>query len=68
MFDPQNMAAVTADELYEFIKDKKLTERNGNVMHSFYYVDEDGNDIAYQRTSSWGGRGVYMINPEFLNK
>lgn len=64
MIDPDDMKKVTELELVKFIEGKNLSMRNGNVMHSTFWIDENGVEVAYERTSSWGAPGIFMIKEQ----
>jgi len=55
------MKEVTEKEFYDFMKSKLVSKIQGDVFHSYYYVDEDNIKIAYMETSSWGAETIYKI-------
>lgn len=55
------MIQVSKQVFNNFLKDKETTVIQGDSFHSNYWLDEDGNKIAYMASSSWCIDVVYMI-------
>jgi len=56
------MTQVDEKEFREFLTGKLYERVPGDITHSVYYIDLDGNKIAYMETSSYGAPDLYMIN------
>jgi hypothetical protein len=62
---------VDKERFYKFIETHNLKMVEGDIFHSHYYVNEDGEKLAYRATSSWNPNVIYKImgeeNEETLN-
>lgn len=61
------MVQVSKQVFNDFLKDKKTTVTQGDYFHSNYWLNEEGNRIAYMATSSWCIDTVYMIEDNLAN-
>jgi len=59
------MATVSKEHFDAFMKNKIVERVQGESFHSDYYVDENGDAIAYVETSSWSQNVQYRIKAEY---
>jgi len=59
------MATVSKEHFDAFMKNKIVERVQGESFHSDYYVDENGDAIAYVETSSWSQNVQYCIKAEY---
>lgn len=57
----KNLTSVNKEVFDNFLKDKEITKKQGEIFHSKYYLDSTGKIIAYKETSSWNTNIIYMI-------
>lgn len=55
---------VDEERFYKFVNLHNLKPIQGNIFHSHYYVNEEGEKLAYRATSSWNPNIVYRIMGE----
>lgn len=62
---------VSPDRFYAFIESKNLKKVQATYFHSYNYVNEQGEVLAYYESSSWNTNIIYKImgeeNEETLN-
>ena len=58
---------VPKDYFYKFVKDNKLKRINGDSMHSFYYINNNDEKIAYEESSSYSMNIIYKIKNDLCN-
>ena len=51
----------TKEQFLKFIKDNDLKSIPGEFFHSKYYIDNQGNKLAYMKTSSWNMNIIYKV-------
>ena len=62
--EEQEMYNVSEDTFDDFVKLHNLKPIQGEVFHSYYYVDKQGNKLAYRETSSYGADVIHKIKDE----
>jgi len=61
------MYPTTESLFYQYINSKKCKYVQGEMFHSNYYVDEDGNYIGYVESSSWNMHVIYKTDIDMTN-
>lgn len=56
------MFNVSKEVFNKFVIENKLQKIQGENIHSYNYVDNDGNIMAYKETSSYDNNTIYQIN------
>ena len=62
--EEKEMYEVSEGTFNDFVKFHNLKLVQGEVFHSDYYVDNQGNKLAYRETSSYGADVIYKIKDE----
>jgi hypothetical protein len=64
MLQRKGFIRVTYQEFKKFIEEEAVDRCQGEVFHSNYYKDKNGDKIAYIETSSWGAPDIYEIKAD----
>lgn len=59
--EDKHLTDVTEEEFDNFLEGKNYKRVQGYFFHSDFWLDDEGNSVAYKETSSYGAPPIYKI-------